>query len=82
MKSSNQISQDISDKEKELKEALRNVYTLDQEKLIIQKDIINLQAKKKDIEILLSKANHIQKNMSIDLSLLRKSFWAAKGENL
>lgn len=82
MNSSQEISQEISNKEIELKKALNNLYILDQEKLNLQKDIINLQAKKKDIEILISKANHIVKEISIDIKLKTKEFWAARNENL
>lgn len=82
MKSSSSISQEIADKEKELKEHLNTLYLLDQEKLTISKEIIILQGKKKDIEIALSKASHIVKEINIDLSMMKKEFWATRNEGL
>jgi len=81
-KTSADISQEISDKEKELKDALDNLYKLDQEKLALQKEIIILSGKKKDIEITLSKATHVVREMNIDLSMMKKEFWACKNEGL
>jgi len=82
LKSSADISNEIADKEKELKEHLNTLYLLDQEKLTISKEIIILQGKKKDIEIALSKASHIVKEINIDLSMMKKEFWATRNEGL
>ena len=48
----------------------------------IQKQILELQLKKKDLEIPLSKAVYIARKIAIELRTLRQSFWRLKGENL
>lgn len=80
--SSAQISNLIDEKEKTLSVAINNYYTIEQEKLILQKDILEHQTRKKDLEINLSKAGHILKQLNIELKLLRSKFWSVKNGGL
>lgn len=82
MRSSNEVNKKIVELDKELKTALANEHTLDNEKLLIQKDIINLSSKKKDIEISLSKSMYIVRQLNIDLSIARKLYWFLHNEEL
>lgn len=81
-KSSAELSNEIAEQERRLKEALSNLRTLEIEKLELQRQIIGLQAKKKDLEIVISKAGHIVKELRIDISLKGKEFWAARDGGL
>lgn len=78
--SSEAIGNIIDEKEKELSRLIRVYYTIDQEKLILQKEILEKQTKKKDLEIALSKASHNVRQINIDLKLLRSKFWSVKNE--
>lgn len=82
MKSSVEISQQIADKERELKEALNTKYIIETEKLNISKDIIVLYGKKKEIELILLKSDHNCREIGIDIKLLTKEFWSTKNEGL
>ena len=76
--SSSEISNLIDEKEKELSQALKDYFIIEQEKLILQKEILETQTKKKDLEIALSKAGHILKQINIELKLSRSKFWSCK----
>ena len=81
-KSSYDISLLIDEKEKALSQALKDYYTIEQEKLTLQRDILEQQTKKKSLEIALSKAGHILRQMNIELKLLRSKFWAARNSGI
>jgi len=68
----------LVEKEKELKEMLNPHNTLEQEKLHIQREILNLQIKKKDLEIVIDKSKSIIKQKELEIRLLTKKFWAEK----
>jgi len=65
-------------KQQELKEAEKNNFQVAQEILLLQKDIINLQAKKKDLEISAGKSSHIIRILRIELKALENEFWNTK----
>ena len=81
-RSSADISQEVANKENELSEALENHFKVEQERLLISKEIIDLQSKKKEFEIAESKSSHIIKKIKIEISLLQKMFWNAKNSGL
>ena len=68
----------IVEQEKELKSLLDNLNKVEQEKLNIQREILELQLKKKDVEIAVDKAKHLVKQKQINISLLTKQFWSEK----
>ena len=80
--SSAQIGTLIDEKEKALSEAMKTYYTIEQEKLTLQKAILEQQTKKKDLEIALSKASHNLRQINVELKLLKNSFWNAKNGGL
>ena len=75
-----EIDQKKVEKEKELKEAQQNLHTIEIEELEIAKQIVNLQAKRKDLQIAISKAKHIAKNLSLEVKILTSEFWRAKNQ--
>lgn len=76
--SSLDIENQIVDAEKQLKAYLQAHATVEQEKLMIQRSILELQLKKKDIEISLDKSRHSIKQLELDIKLLTKKFWSEK----
>jgi len=72
------ISQELSNLENAYKQALENNFQVEQAILELARDIINLQAKRKDLEIQASKSNHILRQLKIDISLKTKEFWNCK----
>jgi hypothetical protein len=80
--SSAEISNIIDQKEKELSQAIKDYFIIEQEKLILQKTILEHQTCKKDLEISLSKAGHILRQLNIELKLLRSKFWSNKNAGL
>jgi len=72
------IDTDRTAKQLELKAAEHNYFIVAQEILVLQRDIINLQAKKKDLEITASKANHVVKILRIEVKSLENEYWNAK----
>ena len=77
-----EISQQLSDLENEYKQALENHFQVEQAILELARDIINIQAKKKSLEIDASKSNHILRQLKIDISLKTKEFWATRQQGL
>ncbi len=82
MTDSASISQELSNLENAYKQALENHFQVEQAILELARDIINLQSKKKDLEINASKSNHILRQLKIDISLATKRFWAVKESGL
>jgi len=80
--SSAEIGTLIDQKEQELSKSITDYYTIEQEKLILQKEILEKQTRKKDLEISLSKAGYIVRQININLKFLRSKFWAAKNSGL
>ena len=80
--SSAEIGNIIDEKEKELSGVITNYYTIEQEKLTLQKEILEKQTVKKDLEIALSKAAHTLRQLNIELKLLKSKFWANKNSGL
>jgi len=77
-----EISNIIDEKERELSGALKQYYLVEQEKLILQKEILEKQTVKKDLEIALSKAGHMLRQLNVELKLLRNKFWSNKNAGL
>lgn len=77
-----ELSNLIDSKEKELQEALNSFYPVEEAILNIQKQIIELQGKKKDLEIAKSKANHTIRQLNSELKILRNQFFKARNEGL
>jgi len=63
---------------KELRIARRNRNVVRGEKLNTQREIINLNAKKKDLEISEDKANNIIGDLLIDIELAKSKFYSLR----
>jgi len=61
-----------------LQEARKNRNAIRQEKLQVQREIISLQAKKKDLEIAEDKANNIISGYLVNVELARTKYWQVK----
>ena len=81
-RTSAEIANEIVERENLLTSALGNQYTVEQAILTLQRDILGLQSRKKDLEIDNSKAKHIVRKLQIEIKLLEKSFWKAKNGGL
>jgi len=80
--SSAEISQEISNKENKLKEVILFDYKVEQAILTLQRDILEKQKVKKDLEISRSKSNYNIKKLKLDISTLTKSFWAVRNSGI
>ena len=78
MRSSADIANEIAAKEKELSTALDKEQEIEQSILLLQRDILEKQHAKKELEITDSKAKNIIKKLNIELRLLRSEFWSCK----
>lgn len=76
--SATQIDQKKVEIEKELQMAQEKASIIEQEELEISKQIINLQVRKKDLQIALSKARQIVRTLTLDIRILTSAFWMAK----
>ena len=76
------ISNHLVELETAYKSALENHFQVEQTILELSRDIINLQAKKKSLEIDASKSNHILRQLKIDISLKTKEFWNCRQQGL
>jgi len=74
----NEISQLISDKEKELESLLKHQERVDDEEITLSKKILELRIKKKDIEQSQSKARHCVKLVQLEIKNLTNRFWQTK----
>lgn len=78
--SSTEIDEYICFLEKDLKEAIETNETVEQERLLLQKQIIELQLKKKDLDMIISKSHARIKTLSVDLRIARSKFWSVRNE--
>lgn len=76
--SSELIANEIAEKEKALKELQKNDQIVEQEILTIQRQILDLQTKKKDLEITRSKSRHLVTEMRLDIKMKTADFWREK----
>ena len=74
----NEISQLISDKEKELEALLKHQERIDDEEIALAKQILQLRMKKKDIEQAQSKARHCVRLLQLEIKNLTNKFWLSK----
>lgn len=72
------IENERTEKQKELNRANDRYHLLEDERLQFQKQIIELQSAKKDIEIALNKGSKIIKTLKNDISILTNEFWQRK----
>ena len=76
------ISFKQDEKEKELARLLKDLQEVEQAELLIARDILDLQRKRKDLQIAKSKASHLVKQVMIELRLLKNAFWNSKNSSI
>ncbi len=79
MRTTDEVTNDIVAKQKELKEAQSNQYTVEDKILNLQKYILKLQLEKKDYEITAGKGRHNIRQLNLDIKILTNEFWSVKG---
>jgi len=78
--SSEEFANKIAQEEKELKEMLNSHNVVDQAKMQLQRDIIALQLKKKDLEMSLSKSQLNINQKRLTIKMLTAEFWREKNQ--
>ena len=78
MRSLETVGNEIVEKQKALKEAQTSQYEVEDKILHLQKDIINKQAEKKDLEIVAGKGKYNIRQLNIDIKMLSAEFWNLK----
>jgi hypothetical protein len=82
MDSSYDVGLKQDEKEKELQEAIKILFEVEQNILMLSRKIIDLQGQKKDLEIAQSKGNQNVKVLQSELRVLRNQFFAAKNSGI
>ncbi len=75
MMDTNELSQLLSDKENELRQALGSQEVVDNEIMEIDLRMLELRKKKKILEQAQSKARHNVKLLEIDIRKINRDFW-------
>jgi peptidoglycan hydrolase CwlO-like protein len=73
-----EISNDIAEAQKKLKEYQDAQYLIEDEILKLQKQIIDLQGKKKDKEIIAGKGKHNIRQLVLDIKMLTNLYFNLK----
>ena len=81
-KSSAEIGLEIDKKEVELQAAIKDLSTIEQEILLLRRQIIDMQGKRTDLEFAKSKASQNLRLIQSELRILKQNFWACKYEGL
>jgi molybdopterin-biosynthesis enzyme MoeA-like protein len=66
------------EKEKALQQAQSNLNCVEVEELELAKKIIDLQSKRKDLQIVASKARQIVRTLNLDIKIITSAFWSAR----
>ncbi len=66
------------EKEKELQKAQQDLSTVEIEELTLGRKILVLQADRKDLQILISKAKQNVRTLTLDIKILVSCFWKTK----
>jgi len=73
-----QIDQKKCEEEKKLLAAQDNLHKVEVEELEIGKEIILMQAKRKDLQVAYSKARQVVRELAANVRILTSLFWRAK----
>ncbi len=79
---SEEISNDIAQLEKDLKSALESYTTIADERHDLQRKILELRIKIKDLDKPFEMCKLNRAKLESDLRVARATFWRLKGENL
>ena len=73
-----EIDREKVKKELELRKAQLDSHTIEINELEVAKQIVELQSKRKDLQIAGSKAKQIVRTLSLDIKIITSYFWSAK----
>jgi hypothetical protein len=73
-----ELEQRIANEEQVLKSLMVLEHIASQEKMNIERAILDLEVKKKDLAIALGKARHTRAVKEVEIKLLTGQFWSAK----
>ena len=69
-------------KEKYLQKAIHDLALIEQQILLLRRQVIDLQGKRTDLELMKSKASQNVRVIQSELRILKNTFWAAKNSGL
>lgn len=78
MKTTDEISNEIVEKQKELKSVQSSQHIVEDRILNLQKEILTLQGKKKELEIIAGKGKYNIRQIVLDIKILTNEFWTCK----
>jgi len=78
MRDTTTIDNERTAKQKELKVAEDSYHTIRQEILVIQREILERELRKKDLDIGLDKARHIMNVLKLDIEMLKNEYFATR----
>ena len=78
MRTTDIISEEISDKQKELKTVQSSQHVVEDRILNLQKDILKLQGQKKELEIIAGKGKYNIRQIVLDIKILTGEYWSCK----
>jgi hypothetical protein len=80
--SSDSKANEIVDVEKELQEAIQSYTIIADKRHLLQRQILELRIKIKDLDIPFEKVKHNKERITSELRIKRQEFWQKKGEGL
>lgn len=78
MKTTDEISNEIVEKQKELKSVQSSQHIVEDRILNLQKEILTLQGKKKELEIIAGKGKYNIRQIVLDIKILTGEYWSTK----
>ena len=79
---SEEIANDIAQLEKDLKASIESYTTIADERHVLQRKILELRIKIKDLDIPFEQAKLVKAKLESDLRVARATFWRLKNENM
>ena len=79
--SSHDLAQLSDEKEKQLQEAIKNQSTVEQEILLLRRQVIDLQGKIKDLEYSKCKATEVRQILASELRIIKSQYFSTRAEN-
>ena len=78
MRGLEEVGNEIVEKQKELKIAQTSQYEVEDKILHLQKEILNKQSEKKDLEITAGKGRYNIRQLNLDIKIKTSEFWSLK----
>ena len=78
MRGLEEVGNEIVEKQKALKEAQTSQYEVEDKILRLQREILNKQGEKKDLEITAGKGRYNIRQLNLDIKIKTSEFWSLK----